>query len=78
MEKILKFKDFIDKSTKINEGYSEKEKSYIDAEKSFDDLFSKLQDAKFGWSSKTRNDIDKIANQLLNLKKKYTSIKLDD
>jgi hypothetical protein len=78
MKPILKFKDFVNESATIKEGYSEKEKAYIDAERAFDDLFNKIQDAKFGWGTKTRKDIDKIADQLLALKKKYTSVKLDD
>lgn len=78
MKSILKFKEFVNESAQIKEGYSEKEAAYVDAENAFDELFKKLQDAKFGWSSKTRGDIEKISDQLLSLKKKYTSIKLVD
>lgn len=78
MKQLLKFNEFVNESAKVKEGFSAQERPYVDAEYAFDDLFQKLQDAKFGWSSKTRKDIDKIADQLLSLKKKYTSIKLDE
>lgn len=62
----------------LEEGITQQEQPYVDAEMEFDVLFHKIQQAKFGWNTKTRFAIDKIADQLLNLKKKYTSIKLEE
>lgn len=65
------------KSNKLNEGHSPQEQAYMEAEMEFDILFDKILQAKYGWGSKTRSQLDKIADKLLKLKKEYTNITLD-